>query len=146
MHIFTLVVVVVLLMGVFIVERRKTILSVFLPLLSLAWAAAIVRFEFFVHRQAAFLRIIETRVSEITGTIPLWETWKSTLDSMAFVVPLADLIACAVIVVPTLYLLFNSSAEFFESKNIRGGNLYAWGASFVLILLLLFLAVIPLLF
>lgn len=146
MHIFTLVVAIVLLIGIFVVERRKTILSVFLPLLSLAWAAAIVRFDFFVHRQAAFLRVLEKHISEKSDSIPLWETWKSTLTSTAFVIPLADFIACAIIVVPTLFLLFNSSIEFFESKNIRGGNVYAWGVSSMLIILLLFLAVIPSIF
>lgn len=146
MHIFTLIVGIVLLIGVFIVERRKTILSVFLPLLSLAWAAAIVRFDFFIQRQAAFLRVLEKNISEKSGSIPLWETWKSSLSSTAFVVPLADLIACAVIVVPTIYLLFNPTLEFFESKKLRGGNVYAWSISSILIILLLFLAVIPLIF
>lgn len=62
MHWFTLIVVVVLLVGVCIVENRRTVLSVFLPLLSIAWAASILRFDFFVHRQAAYLRALEASV------------------------------------------------------------------------------------
>lgn len=146
MHIFTVIVVIVLLIGVFIVERRKTILSVFLPLLSLAWAAAIVRFDFFIHRQTAFLRIIEIRISEKSGSIPLWETWRSTLKSTAFVVPIADSIAFAVIIAPTLYILFNSNVKFFESNNIKGGKLYAYTVTAILLLLLLSLAIIPRIF
>jgi hypothetical protein len=146
MHIFTLVVVIALLIGVFLVEGRKTILSVFLPLLSLAWAAGMVRFDFFIHRQAAFLRVLETHISEKSGSTPLWETWKSSLTSTAFVIPIADLIVFAVIIIPTFYILFTSCAKFFESNNIKGGRLYVWSVSSILLLLLLSLAIIPVIF
>jgi hypothetical protein len=59
MHVTTLVVVILLFGGTWLIEDRKSIISVILPILSLAWAAAIVRFDFFIHRQAAYLRAVE---------------------------------------------------------------------------------------
>lgn len=106
MHWFTLAVALMLLGGVFINELRQTALSVFLPLLSLAWAAAMVRFDFFIHRQAAYLRALEAQMQQGSISIPLWESWKPSLHATPLVVPLADAIASAVIVVPTIYLLF----------------------------------------
>jgi hypothetical protein len=143
MHWFTISVVIILFTGVGFVESRKSILSVFLPLLSVAWAAAMVRFDFFIHRQGAYLRSVEARLSGQSVNIPLWETWKSSLRSTQVVVPLADAIACAVIVVPTIYLLFGPSREYFQLKQWKGGQAYAWAVSALTILLLLSLTVIP---
>ena len=143
MHLFTLVAGIILLVGVFICEKYRTILSVFLLLLSLAWAAAILRFDFFIQRQGKFLRVFEANIMEKTGAIPLWESWKFSSGSASYIVPLADIIACAVIVVPTLYLLFNPSLKFFNTNNIKGGKLYAWGISVLLLLILISLAVVP---
>ncbi len=143
MHLFTLTVVIILFTGICVVERHQTILSVFLPLLTLAWGAAIVRFDFFVHRQAKFLRVLEAHIIEKSGSVPLWESWKFSSTSPAYIIPIADIIAFAVILVPTLYLLFNKSPKYFEANQIKGGKLYAWGVTAILFLLLLSLAIIP---
>jgi hypothetical protein len=136
---FTLITAVSLIIGVVVVERLgNTVLSVFLPLLSLAWAASVVRFDFFIHRQAAYLRILETQAN-----IPMWETWKGSLRSTAFVIPFADIIATTAIVVPTIYLLFGPAKHYFKSRSWRGVNFYAFGVSSLMILLLLSLTVIP---
>ena len=58
MHWYSLIVAIVIIIGVRVIEARQTILSVCLPLLSIAWAAAMVRFDFFIHRQAAYLRYL----------------------------------------------------------------------------------------
>lgn len=144
MHWFSIIIVVTILAGVLVVEMRgRTILSVFLPLLSVAWAAAMVRFDFFIHRQAAYLRQLEAQMSEAGVRVPLWETWKASLRSTVIVVPAADVLASAVIVVPTLYLLFGPAQQFFQESGWRWGKVYAWIVSAILLLLLASLAVIP---
>jgi len=143
MHWFTLAVALALLAGVFVNDLRPTALSVFLPLLSLAWGAAMVRFDFFIHRQAAYLRALEVQMQKGGIAVPLWETWKASLRATPFVVPPADAIASAVIVVPTLYLLFGPAQQVFASRGWRGARLYAWLASGLLILSLCSLAAIP---
>lgn len=143
MHWFTLAVVLTLLAGVFVIEVRQTILSVFLPLLSLAWAVAVVRFDFFIHRQAAYLRVLETQMQQGGISVPLWETWKMSLKATPFVVPLADAIASAAIVVPTVYLLFGPAQQVFTARGWRGAKLYAWLVSALLVLSLGSLTTIP---
>ena len=143
MHVTTLIVVILLLGGTWLVEGRKSIVSVLLPLLSLAWAAAIVRFDFFIHRQAAYLRAVEARLQESGISVPLWETWKSSLRSTSIVVPISDFIAILVIVIPTIYLLFGPTQDYFVLKQWRGGTVYTWGVLITLGLLLGFLPFIP---
>jgi type IV secretory pathway VirB2 component (pilin) len=143
MHVTTLVVVALLLGGAWLCEKRGTVLSVFLPLLSLSWAAAMVRFDFFIQRQGAYLRAVEARLRESGTTIPLWESWKTSLSSTAIVVPLADLIAIMAVVVPTIYLLFGPSQAVFADRQWRWGKLYAWGVTVIIVLLLGCLPFIP---
>lgn len=143
MHWFTIVVVLSVLAGVWIVEQRKTILSVFLPLLSLGWAASIVRFDFFIHRQAAYLKNFESQLQAQGASAPLWETWKASSRSTPFVVPALDAIAVIVIVIPTFYLLFSPAQEFCQSKGWGWSRIYAWTVSVILLLLLFSLAAIP---
>lgn len=144
MHLISLAVVLALLTGVWVIEKtRPTILSVFLPMLSLTWAAAMVRFDLFIHRQAAYLRALEAQMSAGGVSLPLWETWKGSLKATSLVVPLADMIACAVIVIPTVYLLFGPARQFFQLRQWKGERIFAWGVSMLLVLLLCFLALIP---
>src|SRR5215210_331787 len=119
MHWYSIIVAIALLTGVFIVENRKTALSVFLPLLSLAWGAAMVRFDFFIHRQAAYLRALEAQMQRGGMAVPLWETWKASLRAAPFVVPPADALSSAVIVVPTRSLLFGTAQQVFSSRGWR---------------------------
>lgn len=143
MHWFSVIVALVLLIGIWIIEIRKTIVSIFLPLLSLAWAAAMVRFDFFIHRQAAYLRALESQFTQNNPSLLFWESWKMSLRSTQLIVPIADLIACAVIVVPTIYLLFGPAYQFFQSNGWRRGKAYAWIVTLILLFLLLSLAAIP---
>lgn len=143
MHWFTVVVALTLLAGVWIVEQRKTILSMFIPLLSLAWAASMVRLDFFIHRQAAYLRAFESQLQEKGASLPLWETWKTASRSTPFVVPVLDVVAVSVIVIPTFYLLFGPAQEFCRSNGWRWSRIYAWSVSVALLVLLFSLAAIP---
>jgi len=143
MHVTTLLVVVILLGGIWLIERRTSFLSVVLPLFSLAWAAAVVRFDYFIHRQGAYLRAVEARMQGAGISIPLWETWKSSLRLTSVVIPVADIIAIIVVLVPTIYLLFGPTQEFFVSKKWQGGKAYAWGVLIVLGCLLGCLPFIP---
>jgi len=143
MHWFSIIIALSLLIGILMVELRKSILSVFLPLLSISWAASMVRFDFFIHRQAAYLRTLESQMRDTGVSIPLWESWKASLRATQFVIPIADTIACTVIVIPTIYLLFGPSRQFFRDHRWKGGKAYAWAASILLLLLLCFLAAIP---
>lgn len=143
MHWVTLVVAIVLLAGVWISEIRRTVLSVFLPLLSLAWAGAIVRFDFFIHRQGAYLRLLEASIAKAGFTAPLWESWKASLPSTKFVVPETDIIVFAATIIPTIYLLFGPARDYFQSRQWKGARVYAWTCLVILILLLAFLGAIP---
>jgi hypothetical protein len=124
-------------------KSRPTILSLFLPLLSLTWAAAMVRFDFFIHRQAAYLRALEAQMSVGGLTVPMWESWKDSLRATPFVVPALDVVACAVVVVPAAYLLFGPAQQFFQLRQWRAGKIFAWGVPSLLILLLCSLVIIP---
>jgi hypothetical protein len=143
MHWYSIIVAVVLLSGILIVENRNSILSLFLPLLTVAWAAAMVRFDFFIHRQAAYLRTVEEKLPSQGITIPMWETWKASLQSSKYIIPAADVLALMVIVLPTIYLLFGPAQKYFSHRQWGGGRLYAWAVTGITILLLLFLAVVP---
>jgi hypothetical protein len=143
LNLTTLIVVIVLLVGICFTENRKSIISVMLPLLTLSWAAATVRFDYFIHRQAAYLRVAEARMQESGIIMPLWETWKFSLRSTSIIVPIADLMAILVILIPTAYLLFGPTQEFFVFKLWRGRKAYAWGVSIAIGFLLCSLLFIP---
>lgn len=145
MHWFTLFVVVSLLAGCIVIEKRKTILGVFLPLITLAWAASIVRFDFFVHRQAAYLRMLESHIQNNVASFPLWETWKDSHNSTIFIIPLADIFIFIVILIPTVWLLFGRAQEYFAEKQWKAGKIYAWTVLVSIILLLCLIPFIPLL-
>ncbi|HEY6804277.1 MAG TPA: hypothetical protein VI306_11900 [Pyrinomonadaceae bacterium] len=139
LHWFTLIVALSLVIGIVVIERLgNTLLSIFLPLLSVSWAASVLRFDFFIHRQAAYLRMLEAQ----SGS-RLWESWKASLNSSALVIPTADLFASAVIVVPTLYIVFGPAQNYFASRNWKGARLYAFSISVILLLLLVSLIFVP---
>jgi hypothetical protein len=143
MHWYSIIVAVALVSGIFVTEVRKTALSIFLPFLSLSWAAAMVRFDFFIQRQGAYLRDYEIKMQEQGLALPLWETWKSSLRSTQIIIPIADAVAVLAIVIPTLYLLFGPAQDFFHQQKWKHARLFAWSISILLVLLLCFLAVIP---
>lgn len=143
MHLTTIVVIIALLLGVWLSEKRETIVSVLLPLLSLSWAAAIVRFDFFIHRQAAYLRTLETTLHQNGLAVPLWEGWKASLQSTRIVIPVADLFATLIVVVITAYMLFGPARNVFKSRNWPAHRLYSWLIVLLTIGLLLSLAFIP---
>lgn len=144
MHFLTFMVIVILLIGLWIAERRTTILSVFLPLLAISWAAAILRFDFFIHRQGAYLRRVEASLIESGFAIPLWEHWKASLYSTKAVVPLADVFIILSVIGPAIYLLFGPARVTFSERAWRFYGLYSWSTLIVLMLLLLSLLFIPL--
>lgn len=143
MHWFTLAVCIIVFAGAAVVEFRRSILSIWLPLLSLAWAASMLRFDFFIHRQGTYLRAFEQQLIEDGVTFPLWEMWKISLQATKLVVSVTDVIACAVIVLPTIYILFGPAQEYFRTANWPGGRFFAWGISTLLIALLCSLAAVP---
>lgn len=138
MHAFSLVAVLLLLAGAAYVERRSSILSVWLPLLTLSWAAMIVRFDFFIHRQGAYLRALQGAADH-----QRWESWKASLTMTPIVVPLLDVLMVAVIVVVTCYLLFGPARAYFVASGWPGGTAYAWTVAGLVIALLLLLPWIP---
>lgn len=144
LHWISLVVLLVLLAGATLVEQRQTILSVFLPLLSLAWSSTMLRLDFFIHRQGAYLRHIESQTLGLAG-LPTWEVWKDSLPATKLLVPIADGIGCLAILVPTVYLLFGPSQAYFAHRRWRGAKIYSWGILALIAGQLLCLAVFPLL-
>lgn len=143
MHWFSLIIMIIILAGVSVIENRKTILSVFLPLLTVAWAASMVRFDFFIHRQNAYLRAVESELRSKGTVIPLWDSWKQQLTATPFVVPMMDIFICLAIVVPTLYILFVPAQKYFQDSGWKGTKIYAWGISLLIIILLCSLTLIP---
>lgn len=142
MHLTTIFVVFMLVGGTLFVETRRSFVSLLLPLLSLAWAAAIVRFDFFIHRQGAYLRVIETSLQNRLD-LPFWELWKAQLSSTRYVVPIADAFSILIIIVPTIYLLFGPCKSLFKERQWRGHLLYAWTVLLLIVLLLSTLPFIP---
>ena len=140
MHLTTIVVVVVVLVGIWVAERRATVVSVFLPLLSLAWAAAVLRFDYLIQRQGAYLRTIETRLHDGGVSMPLWETWKRSLASTRVVMPITDLLVVSVVVITTAYLLFGPTRTLFVEKGWPAHRLYSWT---ILLLTCALLACLP---
>lgn len=143
MHLTTIVVLIALLAGVWLSEKRESMISVLLPFLSLSWAAAMVRFDFFIHRQAAYLRALEASLHQNSVAVPLWEGWKASLQSTRIVIPIADVFALLIVVVITAYLLFYPAKEIFRSKDWPAHRLYSWLILLSTISLLLFLPFIP---
>ena len=143
MHLTTLVVVIALLAGVWLSEKRESIISVFLPLLSLSWAAAMVRFDFFIHRQAAYLRALEASLHQNGLAVPLWEGWKASLQSTRIVIPVADVFATLITVIITAYLLFGPAKKIFRSRDWPAHRLYSWLILLSTVGLLLFLPFVP---
>lgn len=143
MHLTTILVAVTLLVGVWLSERRESMVSVLLPLLSLSWAAAIVRFDFLIHRQAAYLRVLEGALHQSGVSVPLWETWKASLRSARVVIPVADLLALLIVLTPTAYLLFGPAREVFKTRGWPAHQLYSWVILVSTIVLLCFLPFVP---
>ena len=143
MHWITFLVAVSLLTGCRIIEKRKTILCVFLPLISVAWAAAILRLDFFIHRQAAYLRAFEFQMQKSGFAFPLWETWKVEHRSGIFIVPFADLIIFLLIIIPTAFILFNYTQQYFSEKQWRFGKVYVWTILACLIISLVLIPLVP---
>lgn len=139
----TLITAILLLIGAAYVEKHTTILSLFLPLFSLSWAAAMVRFDFFIHRQGAYLRALEAKAMSEGNTLPLWETWKDGLQATKFVLPSVDILAVAVIVIPTIFILFGPARAYFVKNKLRGARLYAWSMTSLLFIPLISLSIIP---
>lgn len=143
MHWISLAVIIILFAGLIILENRKSVLSVFLPLICPAWAASILRFDFFIHRQAAYLRNLEVKIQESGFNFPLWENWKSEHTSGFLIVPLADLIIFLIIVISTAYILFTYTSEHFERKKWRFRKFYVWSILFITIALLSIIPFVP---
>jgi hypothetical protein len=143
MHVTTIIVVIALLVGVWVSEKQDSIISVLLPLLSLSWAAAMVRFDLFIHRQAAYLRALEASLHESGLAVPLWEGWKASLKSTRVVIPIADVFVTLIVVLITCYLLFGPAKRFFDSRHWPAHRLYSWFILLSTISLLLFLAWLP---
>jgi hypothetical protein len=143
MHWITLLVAVSLLIGCRIIEKRKTIICVFLPLVSVAWAASVLRFDYFIHRQASYLRAFEFQMQKSGFAFPLWETWKAEHRSGIFIVPFADLIVFLLIIIPTAFILFNYTQQYFSEKKWKFGKVYVWTILTLLIVLLLLSPFVP---
>ena len=143
MHWITLIISIVLLAGVLWVERNESVISVFLPLLSLSWAASMVRFDFFIQRQGAYLRELESYIQKDNSSMFLWETWKTSVLGTNLLVPFADIVALPIIIVPTIYLLFGPTKRYFATRNWGGWGIFAWGTLGLLLSCLALLPFIP---
>lgn len=143
MHGSTLLMLIVLLAGIRICECRSTVLSVMLPVLSVAWAGSVVRFSFFIHRQGAYLRHLEVQAPQSPSGIPLWETYKASLRSTIFVVPVTDIIILSIFFAATIYLLFGPSRVYWREHSWPGERAYAWSVLAIMTILLASLAVMP---
>jgi hypothetical protein len=144
MHIVSIIVVVSLVFGAWLVEQRRTILSVLLPLLAISWAGAMVRFEFLIHRQGSYLRELERYLRSSEPALPTWELWKANFTATQIVMPLADIFTLIVVFVAAVYLSFGPARDFLATLNPRLSRAYPWVVMSVLSALICALAVIPL--
>jgi hypothetical protein len=142
LHATTLAVFLILLTGAAFIERRQTILSALLPLTSVLWAAAVVRFDFFIHRQGAYLSTVEHKLLAESG-LPGWESWKNVLPGTRTLVPAADVIASLVMVAITANIAFGPCRRYFRDRGWSGGTIYAASSVGLTVALLSSLALIP---
>jgi hypothetical protein len=143
MHVTTIVVIVLLLLGIWVTEHKRSVISVFLPILSVAWAAAVLRFDYLIQRQGTYLRTVEIRLREGGVSIPLWESWKSSLTSTRIVMPITDLLAVSVVVITTAYLLFAPAKALFVERSWPAHRLYSWSILAIVCGLLACLVFLP---
>jgi hypothetical protein len=142
MHWLTVITLVVLLAGLAFCEHRRTGLSVALPLISVGWAASVVRLDFFIQRIGAYLLPIERRLLDNTD-IPPWETWKNGLPATKIIVPVADMVLFSTIFVATALILFGPTRSYFKDREWRGFNSYSISILILIVALLSSIALIP---
>jgi hypothetical protein len=142
LHAFTLIVFLALIIGAWVCEKQKTILSVLLPILSLAWAASVVRFDFFIHRLGAYLRPIEANLLR-NSPVPPWEIWKSNLAATRILIPIADVIAFGAILATTSFILIGPTRGYFEERGWRGSSSYTTAILLIMVALFITVAFIP---
>lgn len=142
LHWLSLIVLLSLLVGAFICEARRTVLCMLLPLLSVAWAASVVRLDFFIHRIGAYLQPIEERLLQNTN-IPSWESWKSNLIATKTLVPVADIFIFISIIAVTAFVLRGPTRAYFEERRWRGAGWYSAAVLIVILMLLSIVQFIP---
>ncbi len=143
MHWFTIIVIVILLAGAWALENRSSVLGVLLPIFALSWAAAMVRFDFFIHRQGTYLRVLERELASNGVMFPLWETWKGSRVSTNFVVPVLDVFASLVVFAAAAYIAFGPARSYLIMRRLPGAVLFPWAVVILLLLLLGLLAAVP---
>jgi hypothetical protein len=74
----------------------------------------------------------------------LWETWKAEHSPGVFIVPLADVVIFLLIVIPTAYILFNYTQQYFVERHWIFGKAYTWTILISTVILLLLIPFIPL--
>jgi hypothetical protein len=141
MHAVSVVVILALLFGTWLVERRSTVLSVLLPFLAITWAAGMLRFEFFIQRQGAYLRAFERQADPGYAT---WELWKAGFTPTKIVVPLADVFTVSVVFVTTAYLVFGPARYYLRDRNPGLARVFPWLVLGCLGVLMISWAIIPL--
>jgi hypothetical protein len=112
----TLVVALVCMAAVVVCERRDSVLSVLAPALASAWAGAVLRFDYLIHRQGAYLLILEDRISAISYPMPLWEHWKGDLPGKALFLGPTDALTCLAVVAPALYLTWTLGRRHLQAR------------------------------
>jgi hypothetical protein len=85
-----------------------------------------VRFDFFIHRQAAYLRALEASLHQNGLAVPLWESWKASLQSTRIVIPVADVFATLITMIITAYMLFGPAKKIFRSRDWPAHRIYSW--------------------
>lgn len=143
LHWFSFIILVLLLLGYTICDKRSSVLSVTLPLLTLAWAASVFRFDVFIHRTGSYLKTIEAQLPGMVG-IEGWEHWKAAHPNGSYLIGFTDLIVFAVIMALTGMILKGPCREYFVVKG--WGNYLVYAAAIILLTLLLLggIAVVPL--
>ncbi len=142
MHWVSLAVAITLLAGTAFCESRTTALSVLLPLLGVAWAAATVRFDFLIHRQGAYLQHLEATLTQ-QGVPILWETWKQQQHAQKIALPILDLIASIPIIAASAHLAFRPATQYLAKNAFPGARAYSWVIITLQLTLLALLGIIP---
>ena len=138
MHVTTLIVLSLFLAITAYVEYRKSILSVMMPLIAVSWAAAMVRFDYLIHRQGAYIAFVE----HATGAQG-WETWRKGLMATAYVMPLLDGLSVLAIVALTGFVAFGPATQYLRARGSVWANSYRWIVMIAVALLLASLGAVP---
>ena len=128
-------------------------MSALLALYADAWAAAVLRLDYLIQRQGAYVRTLESALAPGPGASTTWEAWKAGAVATTWVLPITDLVASLAVVAPALFIIWGPFRRFWRERQAddragdeaRRATCYASVATALLAVPLLALPTVPVL-